>query len=227
MKNKRFIKNKVVSPILLTLVVLFVSCLVISNILANQTLQVWYWSVDAGTLLFPITYVLSDVFSEVYGYRWSRRVAWMATAMNALFAVLVFISIKWPHPEWFDATHFNLALGSSFRIILASLASYLIGDYVNDNVFRAMRRNIPKNSMGGFRSRALVSSICGQIVDSSIFVVTAFLFTIPAEEIIPMIMVNVVAKIGYEIIILPATFRITRKVKNMEAEFKHFLQNSI
>lgn len=226
MKNTKM-KEYIASPTLLILTVLFVSCLVISNVLANQTLQVGNWSVDAGTLLFPITYVLSDVFSEVYGYRWSRRVAWMATGMNALFAVLVFISVRWPHPEWFDATHFNTALGSSYRIVLASLFSYMIGDYVNDIVFRAMKRRKPKHSMKGFRCRALVSSICGQIVDSTIFVVCAFLFTMPMSEIVPMILVNVIAKTGYEIIVLPITFRVARRVKCIEAEFSQFLQSSI
>lgn len=224
MKSKKFMEDQVVSPTLLVLVVLFVSCLVISNILANQTLQVWRWSVDAGTLLFPITYVLSDVFSEVYGYKWSRRVAWMATGMNALFAVLVFISIKWPHPEWFDASHFNLALGSSFRIVLASLVSYMIGDYVNDIVFRAMKKGTPMYSMQGFKTRAVISSICGQIVDSCIFVIAAFLFTMPMSEIVPMIVINVVAKTGYELAVLPITFRIARRVKTSEIKFEKRMQ---
>ena len=78
MKEKSKLEARV-SPLLLTLTVVFVSVLIMSNILANQMLSFGAWSFDAGTLLFPITYILSDVFSEVYGYRWSRRVAWYAT----------------------------------------------------------------------------------------------------------------------------------------------------
>ena len=67
-------KNKKVSSILLILCTLFVSCIIMSNVLANETLLVGKWSLDAGIFLFPITYILSDIFSEVYGYKWSRRV---------------------------------------------------------------------------------------------------------------------------------------------------------
>ena len=80
--KKIYVAGDNISPLMLGLVVLFVSCLIISNVLANQMLQVWRWSIDAGTLLFPITYVLSDVFSEVYGYKWSRRVTWWAAGIQ-------------------------------------------------------------------------------------------------------------------------------------------------
>lgn len=211
-------KNETLSPLMLGLVVLFVSCLIISNILANQMLQVWKWSMDAGTLLFPVTYILSDVFSEVYGYRWSRRVTWWAAGMNVLFALLVAISSALPNPEWFDSSHFEIALNSSFRIVAASVISYVIGDLVNDRVFRALKRNRP--GMDGFKFRAFLSSLFGQIVDSTLFVTIAFLFDMPLSEMVPMIVLNIVAKTAYEVIILPVTFKVTKYVKSKEQKFK-------
>lgn len=218
MKSKKsYITGDTISPLMLGLVVLFVSCLIISNVLANQMIQVWKWSVDAGTLLFPITYVLSDVFSEVYGYKWSRRVTWWAAGMNILFALFVFISTSLPHPEWFDGSHFEIALSSSFRIVAASVISYVVGDLVNDKVFRRMKQK--HTDMAGFRTRALLSSVCGETVDSALFTTIAFLFDMPIEEIIPMIIINIIAKTSYEIIILPITHRVAYFIKQQEDRF--------
>lgn len=220
MKNYR---NETLSPLMLGLVVLFVSCLIISNILANQMLQVWKWSLDAGTLLFPVTYILSDVFSEVYGYRWSRRVTWWAAGMNVLFAALVAVSSALPHPEWFDSSHFEIALNSSFRIVAASVISYVIGDWVNDRVFRRLKRN--RIGMEGFKSRAFLSSLCGQVIDSTLFVTIAFLFDMPLSEMVPMIGLNIFVKTGYEVIILPITFKVAQCVRYRERKFKEVSYN--
>lgn len=218
MKSKNlYTSGDKISPLMLGLVVLFVSCLIISNVLANQMLQVWKWSLDAGTLLFPITYVLSDVFSEVYGYKWSRRVTWWAASMNLLFAGLVFLSTLLPHPEWFDSSHFELALSSSFRIVAASVISYVVGDFVNDRVFRKLKQN--HSDMKGFRTRAFVSSLCGETVDSTLFTIIAFLFDMPLNEIVPMIILNIVVKTSYEVIILPITHKVTHIIKQREDQF--------
>lgn len=206
-----------VSPLLVRLVVIFTSCLVISNILANRMIQVGSWSLDAGNLLFPVTYVLSDMFSEVYGYKWSRRVTWWAAAMNLLFAGLVALTNVLPAPDYFDPSPFQLALGSSFRIIVASLVSYVVGDLINDLVFRKMRRG--KAVMQGFTLRALVSSLMGQIVDSILFVTIAFGGTMPVVDLAYMIILNIVVKVGYEIVVLPLTYKVTQAIHNKENQY--------
>lgn len=202
------------SPLLVKLVVLFTSCLVISNILANRMVQVGPWSVDAGTILFPITYILSDVFSEVYGYKWSRRVTWWAASMNLLFVVLVMLTNVLPAPSYYDPSHFEMALSSSFRIVVASLVSYVMGDLLNDLVFRRMKRS--KEGMKGFASRAFVSSLVGQIVDSTLFVTLAFAGTMPMADLAYMIVLNIIAKVGYEVIILPVTYKVAKEVHRKE-----------
>ena len=206
-----------ISPLLVRLVVIFTSCLVISNILANRMIQVGPWSMDAGNLLFPITYILSDMFSEVYGYKWSRRVTWWAAAMNLLFACLVAITNILPAPDYFDPIPFRLALGSSFRIVVASLISYVVGDFVNDIVFRKMREG--KKAMQGFTLRAFVSSLVGQIVDSTLFVTIAFVGTMPTVDLSFMIGLNIVVKVGYEIIVLPLTYKVTQAIHNKENKY--------
>lgn len=221
MKEKSKLEARV-SPLLLTLTVVFVSVLIMSNILANQMLSFGAWSFDAGTLLFPITYILSDVFSEVYGYRWSRRVAWYATLMNLVMVLFITASIYLPHPEWYDASHFQLAVGGSFRIVVASLVSYQVGDFVNDLIFRRMKRNISTNK--GFGWRAILSSIGGAWVDTILFVNIAFIGVIPVNEIFPMMLINVFIKVTYEIIILPITSKVVRKVQAKENEYAQNVQ---
>lgn len=213
--------SKKVSPLLVRLVVLFTSCLIISNILANRMVQVGHWSMDAGNLLFPVTYILSDVFSEVYGYKWSRRVTWWAASMNLLFACLVSLVNVLPAPEYFEPLHFKLALGSSFRIVIASLVSYVVGDLVNDRVFRRMKCG--RNGMKGFAGRAIVSSIFGQIVDSALFVSIAFYGTMSTGELIGMMGLNIVVKVAYEIIVLPATYKVTTLIYEKENNLGGFI----
>lgn len=209
--------NKSISPLLVRLVVLFTSCLIISNILANRLVQIGPWSLDAGNLLFPVTYILSDMFSEVYGYKWSRRVTWWAASMNLLFALLVALTNVLPAPEYFDPVPFQLALGSSFRIVVASLASFVMGDLVNDRVFRKMREG--REVMQGFPLRAFVSSFVGQLVDSALFVTVAFGGTMPWADLAYMMGLNIVVKVGYEALILPLTYKVTQVVHNKENRY--------
>lgn len=208
-------KGQRVSPLLVTLVVTFVSFLIMSNILANHMIQVGWWSIDAGTLTFPVTYILSDIFSEVYGYKWSRRVSWMAAAMTTIFSLLIILSCALPQPEWYDGSHFATALRSSLRIVIASVVSYTCGDFVNDRVFRRMKKKHP-DSMKGFTWRAIVSSLFGNTVDTTLFVLMAFLGTMPTSEMPGMVGINIVLKTGYEACILPLTVFVTRKVELAE-----------
>lgn len=210
--------NERISPLLVRLVVLFTSCLIISNILANRLIQVGAWSIDAGTLLFPITYVLSDVFSEVYGYKWSRRVTWWAAAMNLLFVALVALTNMLPAPDYFDPAPFQTALGSSFRIVVASVVSYVLGDLMNDRVFQRMKGD--NSAMRGFAWRAFCSSFAGQVVDSCLFVMIAFYGTMATAELAAMICLNIFAKVGYELIILPVTYKVAKEVYSRENIYK-------
>ena len=206
--------NKKVSSIILTLCVVFVSCIIMSNVLANETLQLYKWSLDAGIFLFPITYILSDIFSEVYGYKWSRRVTWMAVTLNLIFSLLIILACKLPHPIWFDGSHFELALCGSFRIVIASAISYQCGDLINDIIFKKMKKN--HSDSKGFIGRAILSSLVGECVDSTLFVIIAFLGTMPFYEIFPMIIMNIICKTGYEVMICPLTNIIMKKIKKLE-----------
>lgn len=207
-------KKESASPLLVVLVSIFCASLLIANILANRMFEVFGISMDCGTLLFPLTYVLSDVFSEVYGYRWSRRVSWIASACNILMVAMIFISNVLPAPEWYDPTPFSLALSLSGRIVAASLISFQLGDFVNDRVFDYIRSK--NSSASWFKVRAAGSSLAGEVVDTTSFVVIAYLGTMPNSELVPMIVLSVVIKTAYEIAILPVTCLLVRKVRALE-----------
>lgn len=216
MKQKKQ-PDTLVSPLLVYLVTVFVATLVISNVLSNHMIEVFGISLDAGTLTFPITYIISDVLSEVYGYKWTRRSAWVAAAMNGVFAIFIHLSCALPQPEWYAGMVFEAALKGSTRIVIASILSFVLGDWANDFVFEYIKQ--AQKSKKGFSLRAILSSLAGSIVDTTAFVFIAFLGSMPAAEMWPMILTSIVIKTGYEVIALPLTVFVTKKVQASEDSY--------
>lgn len=204
------------------LTVVFVGALLVSNIITAKQIQLPLGIVmSGGVLVFPITYVLSDVFSECYGYRWSRLTCYMAFAAN-LGAVAIFSAvIATPAPAWFEgAEAFAVTLGSTPRVLLGSFAAFLLGDLANDRLFARMKAGHP-DSPEGFGARAILSSIAGELVDSAIFFPIAFGGEMPAEALLTMALLEVALKVGYECVVLPATSRVVRMVGDAEGIYAH------
>ena len=222
------VQERGTSPLLVYLAVMFVAALVISNVIANHMLQIGPWAVDAGTLTFPFIYILSDVISEVYGYKWSRRIAWTSLAINAFLALMIILIVRLPQPENYDGVYFATALGNSWRIVVASLVAFCVGDLVDDKIFRYFREKNRvkydgKENMRGFAFRALVSSLGGHILDSSLFVLIAFApwpflpeTWLTWSGVPGMIFLNICLKWGYEWAIIPITFKVTKWVAKKE-----------
>lgn len=210
-------KKKKISELQTGLTVLFVCCLLISNVITAKQIQFPFGvTMTAAVLVFPITYILSDVFSEVYGYRWSRITCYMGFAMNLLMVLVFSVVIKTPAPDyWKNQEAFETVLGNTPRILFASLFAYVLGDFVNDKVFQKMKKNY-EHTIDGFSTRALISSICGELTDSVIFIPIAFFGQMPVKQMLQMIIIQPVLKISYEIIILPITTIIVKKVKTAE-----------
>jgi len=227
-KSENFENIRVMSPLLMYLSAAFVAALLISNVIANHMLVFIRWPIDAGALTFPITYILSDVFSEVYGYKWSRRIAWTSLAINAVFALIIILIVRLPQPEWYDGTYFSNALGNSWRIVVASLVAYCVGDFADDRIFRHLRQRsnakhatskvkLSKNkSMRGFAFRALISSLVGHILDTNLFVFIAFAFIVPWDELPGMIILGIIIKWAYEWAVIPITFKVAKWVGKKE-----------
>lgn len=211
-------QNKTVSRTQLILTVVSVSALLISNIIsAKQFLLPFNITMTGAIIVFPITYILSDVFSEVYGYKWSRFTCYLGFSMN-LFMVIVFqIAINTPAPSyWGNQEAFQAVLGSTPRLLVASLTAYVVGDFVNDKVFQKMKEK--KKGMQGFAGRAILSSLFGEIADTLIFVPLAFLGQMPFETLVVMGLTQIVLKTAYEVAIIPITTLTTKKIKAMEEQ---------
>ena len=213
MKQKR-----IVSELQLILTLLFVVALVVSNIITSkQVLLPFNITMTGAVFVFPITYILSDLVSEVYGYRWSRMICYLGFAAN-LFATIVFsLVIESPAPSyWQNQEAFQTVLGSTPRILVSSLLAFVVGDFVNDRIFAKMKSKYP-TSTKGFGVRAIFSSLMGELVDSLIFLPLAFLGQMPVKTLIIMTISQVAIKTGYELVILPFTTIIVKLVSKYES----------
>nr|DAT07388.1 MAG TPA: Putative vitamin uptake transporter [Caudoviricetes sp.] len=220
-----FKRKKMVSELQLVLTLLFVVALVVSNIITSkQVLLPFNITMTGAVFIFPITYILSDLVSEVYGYRWSRLTCYFGFAAN-LFAALVFSAvIQSPAPSyWQNQEAFQTVLGSTPRVLVASLLAFVIGDFVNDQIFARMKRKYP-DSIKGFGARAIFSSLMGELVDSLVFLPLAFWGLMPVQTLVIMTLSQVVIKTGYELVILPFTtiaVKLVSRYENRKVEHEY------
>lgn len=224
MKKLSNIKN--ISFLQLALTLFFVVSLLVSNVITSKQVLLPFGIVMTGAVfIFPITYILSDLFSEVYGYRWSRLTCYMGFAAN-LFMVIVFsLVIVTPAPSfWVHQEAFQTVLGNTPRILSASLLAFIIGDFVNDRVFKRMKEKYPTTHKG-FGWRAILSSFVGELVDSIIFLPLAFLGLMPVKDLIIMVIVQVIIKTGYELVVLPLTYLLVKYVSKVEKTTNHYRRN--
>lgn len=213
------LKNEKISKMQLVLTLLYCVCMVTSNILAaKQYVFIGDIALNCGTIVFPITYILSDIFSEVYGYKWSRF-SWLLATCACLFVVVCSqIAIAMPHPDfWTNQDAFAATLGNAPRTLFASMAAFAAGDFVNDRVFRAMR-NKQGGTLKGFGSRAIMSSFVGEAVDSIVFFPIAFYGIVPVDTMFVTAIALIFMKVGYECIIYPVTKTLVKKISAYEDE---------
>lgn len=199
------------------LTVVFVTAMLISNVItAKQVLLPFGITMTGAVFIFPLTYILSDVFSEVYGYTWSRVTCYFAFSMNLLMVVVFTLVIRTPAPDyWTNQEAFATVLGSTPRVMGASLLAYVIGDFVNDRIFRKMKDK-HVNEIKGFGWRAIISSFFGELCDSLVFLPLAFLGQMPVRTLAIMTVCQVGIKTAYEIVILPVTTLVVKKVRRYE-----------
>lgn len=206
--------NKLVySELFLVLAIVFVTCLLMSNILAAKLLKIGAYSITAGVLVFPISYIVNDIFSEIYGFEKTKKVIYVGFIMNVFMVLIFTLAIILPAPVWFENSNaFALILGTTPRTCLASLIAYLFGSLMNAKVLVKMK----ERANNKFGVRAIVSTICGEFVDSLLFVTIAFIGNMPYNQLISMIIIQVILKTLYEIICLPMTGVVVNRIKKIE-----------
>lgn len=207
---------------LLTLV--FTLAIVISNIISSRTFNFFGFTMTSAVFLFPVTYVLSDVFSEVYGYKWSRLTCYLGFGANFIaMAIFSVVSIL-PTLPWMEETAgaFNAVLGGLSACTIASLIAFVVGDFVNDKIFAKIKsRHEGLLNQKGFGFRAIISSVAGELVDSLIYIPLAFCVFNPIMgfgDAMVMVGLQVVIKVAVELIILPLTHLIVKSVAKHESK---------
>lgn len=215
-----FTFEKPVSILQVLLTILFVGALMISNIISARLFNFFGYGMTCAVVVFPITYILSDLFSEVYGYKWSRFTCYAAFAMNLLAVGVFYLATCLPAVIPAQAEAFNTILIGTFSCTMASFIAFIVGDLVNDRVFARMKKNhAGLRNHKGFAGRAILSSFAGEMVDSCIYLPLAFLVFNPImsfTDVLIMIVLQVSLKMTYEILILPLTTYLTRKTSAYE-----------
>ncbi len=206
---------------------LFVTVLLISNLLSSAKIVDLKTSLgpialafDAGTLVFPVSYIFGDVLTEVYGYRRSRRVIWAGFGANVLLALFVWLAGVLPgESEWMDYAGqeaYDAILGGVSGLIVASLVAYFLGEFSNSYVLAKM-----KVWSGGRHlwMRTIGSTLVGQAVDTTVFMLIATaLGVFPPEILLSLIVTNYILKVGFEATLTPLTYRVVNTLKAAENE---------
>jgi uncharacterized integral membrane protein (TIGR00697 family) len=207
----------------------FVTVLVVSNVASSAKIVDWGFSLlglplafDAGTILFPISYIFGDILTEVYGYKRSRRVIWAGFVCLALSAVIFWIvrlmpgEATWQSYAGDDA--YNAILGgmSTGGIVLASLAGYWTGEFTNSFILAKMKVLTKGRWLW---ARTIGSTLFGQLVDTVMFVVVASAFGVfPWSLFLTLTVTNYIFKCGVEALMTPITYLVVGALKRAENE---------
>ena len=206
--------KKTVSVLFMFAGILFAICLLISNILATKIILVGPWVAPAGVLIFPIAYILNDVIVEVWGYQKARLIIWSGFAVNILAVMFFTLAMVAPSaPFWKNQEAFSTILGSTPRIVVASLMAYLTGSFLNAYVMSKVKVLMKGKD---FSVRAILSTLVGEAADSFIFITIAFAGNLPFHVLMGMILTQACIKTVYEIVILPFTIVVVKWVKRVE-----------
>ncbi len=190
----------------------FVTSLITANIVAVKVISLGSIILPAAIFIFPLSYIFGDVLTEVYGYRWARRVIWLGFICNLIFVVFAWIGQILPAaPFWEGQEAYETILGYTPRLLVASFFGYLAGEFVNSFILAKMKILTRGRWLW---SRTIGSTIVGQGLDTSIFIVLAFIGT---PVFTPMlILYHWLAKIVIEAAATPLTYAVVNYLKRKE-----------
>lgn len=185
-------------------------CLIASNLFETKIFSAGPLTLTGGFLIFPISYILNDVLSEIYGYKKARLAIITAFAMNAAFVgVAQLVRILPPAPFFDGQEHFDYIFAADLRITIASMLAFLAGSLLNAGVMSKMKE---RQGDKGFGWRAIVSSLVGESVDSLIFFPIAF-WGVGMKNILTLMLTQVVLKTMYEVVVLPITATVVKRMR--------------
>ena len=193
---------------------LFVTSLIVSNIIAVKLIDVAGMILPAAIIIFPISYILGDVLTEVYGFARARQVIWLGFLCNLFAVIAIFGGGLLPAAGfWPGQDAYDMILGAVPRILAASFVAYLVGEFVNAYVLARL-----KVAMEGRHLwvRTIGSTLAGQLLDSAIFITIAFAGIMPAEILLGAIVTQWLVKSAYEALATPLTYAVVGFLKRAD-----------
>lgn len=189
---------------------IFTASLIVSNIIAGKTFDFFSFILPCGVIIFPVIYIVNDVLAEVYGYEKARKVILLGFLMNLVAVICYNATILLPAPAFFENSDaFGVVLGSTFRLLVASFAAYLLGSLVNAKVMVILKRWDEDKLF----FRCIVSTLFGEGLDAIVFIFIGFWATMPFESLLLMIVAQALFKTIYEMIVYPLTRYVIGAVK--------------
>lgn len=202
------------SEIFLFISILFITCILVSNILASKIINIFGISMTGGVLVFPITYIIGDVLTEIYGYKKSKKIIIYGFICNLIMVILFYIAMKLPYPEYYlNQDAFVAVLSSTPRLLLASFIGYLAGGLTNSYIMDYIKNN---SKIKYLWFRTITSTIIGEFLDTSIFLIIGFIGTMKTNDLLFMIVCQSAAKTLYEIVLTPLTYKTIAYIKKKE-----------
>jgi uncharacterized integral membrane protein (TIGR00697 family) len=204
-------------------VAFFATTLVVSNIIAVKVFDFFGLSLPAAVVLFPLAYIVGDVLTEVYGYSRARQAIWIGFGCNLIAVVAIWIAGLLPPAAFWNAgiysgpeeadQAYRAILGFAPRLLAASFAAYLVGEFLNSFVLARLKVATHGRYLW---TRTIGSTLIGQAADSAIFITLAFTGVLPAAVLLQAILSQWLVKTAYEAIATPLTYRAVNLLKRSE-----------
>ena len=193
----------------------FVAILLLSNLIgAAKLANVGGYTFGAGILFFPLSYVIGDVLTEVYGYANARRCVWMGFGALIFMAFMSYVVVAMPAAEgWDGQAAYESVFGSTWRIVAASVLAFWAGEFVNSFVLSRMKIITKGKHLW---ARTIGSTVFGQGVDSLIFYPVAFLGIWTHEQVLTVMVTNWLLKVLWEAALTPVTYAVVGWFKQRE-----------
>jgi queuosine precursor transporter len=208
------IEKQKVSIWFLVVTAIFVTSLITANIIAVKLVSVATLVFPAAIIIFPVSYIIGDVLTEVYGFQRARLVIWLGFFCNLLSVIAIWLAQILPSASfWQGQTAYEQILGYSPRLLIASFVAYLFGGFANSIVLAKMK--IATNGRWLW-TRTIGSTLIGEGLDSLVFITIAFLGTIPLSAMVSTIMTQWLIKSVYEVIATPLTYIVVNFLKQKE-----------
>jgi len=196
------------------LVALFITVLIVSNIASTKIVHFYSLTFDAGTILFPLAYIVGDIITEIYGFRKMRRLIYLGIGMLLITTLTFYIVGLLPHAiDWTGQDAYNSILGVVWRIVGASIIALFFGEFFNSYILAKLKIQTKGKGIWG---RVVGSTAIGSLIDTTLFSTIAFAGTMSSSTLIQLIATVYLVKVVTEVVVSPITLQIIAYIKKTE-----------